>query len=396
MQTTRRSFLVNGLRVAALAPLVSSRFPGRPGVDGDERVLVVLQLSGGNDALNTVIPHRQDAYFRLRPTISQDRRRLLALDDDHGLHPELRPLADVVERGDLAVLQGVGLPDPSRSHFRDMEVWHTADPDGPPGEDGWMGRLADQIAAAAPGTMAALHVGSGDLPLALRGRTYFSPTVRDARGFRLRDAGGSQGEARDRIVALPGGGAGDLAFLREAARTTYDAARRMAEVADAGPPVDYPGHGLAQRLQLVARLVSGGFGTRVFHVELGGFDTHAMQVAPHRALMSELGDSLAAFQADLEASGVADRVVTLVFSEFGRRVAENGSKGTDHGAGGVALLVGRAARGGLHGKAPDLARLEQGDVPVTTDFRALYATLERDWMGLRPTPGFRSLDLVDA
>ena len=213
--------------------------------------------------------------------------------------------------------------------------------------------------------------------------------MRDARGFRLKELEAPFAELRGELLARGGRDAPtpDLGFLREAARATYRAAERMASLADAESPVNYPGGGLSQRLRLVARLITGGFGTRLFHVALDGFDTHSAQGPTHAALLAELGGALRAFQRDLEHHGAARRVTTFVFSEFGRRVRENGSKGTDHGAGAPCFLVGGALRGGLLGTPPDLERLEEGDVPHGTDFRSLYTALERDWMGLSPSTG---------
>ncbi|MCZ6598805.1 MAG: DUF1501 domain-containing protein [Planctomycetota bacterium] len=398
MITTRRQLLVNGLRVVAAVPVLPYLGHARFSCideDGGARVLVVLQLSGGNDALNMVVPRTQDAYFRLRPSLSLARGGLHGLDDDHGLHPEMGGLGELFEEGRLAIVHGVGYPNPNRSHFRSMEIWHTADPDSPPGDSGWMGRLADQIAVARPGSMAALHVGSGDLPLALYGREYFSPTVRDPRGFQLKSPSKSYARWRDELLAA-GEPGGDLAFLREAAKSSYRAATRMEEVAEKESPVAYPGHGLARHLQLVARLIVGDFGTRVFHVSLGGFDTHAQQKPLHAALLQELSASLTAFQRDLEESGVADRVVTMVFSEFGRRARENASTGTDHGAAAPVLLVGSKVRAGMHGTAPDLGQLENDDIPPTTDFRSIYTALEKGWMGLRPSTKLPALELFSS
>ena len=392
MNATRRQFLIGGLEVTLAVPL-ASRFGTRllsGAGGGDERVLVVLQLTGGNDGLNMVVPHRQDAYYRARPTLGLARGALHALDDDHGLHPALGGLSALYNEGQLAVVHGVGLPVPDRSHFRSMEVWHTADPDNPPGETGWLGRLADQLVERDASALAGLHVGVGDLPLAFRGISYFTPTVRDPAGFRARDLGPDFGRARDMLLDGPGGG--DVAFLREAARTTYDAAERMSALADGDGGVEYPNTELARRLRLVGRLVAGGFGARIFHVALEGFDTHARQAPVHDGLMRELNGALAAFQLDLAQHGAEERVLTLVHSEFGRRVKENGSSGTDHGAGAPVFLVGGAVRGGQHGTPPDLDRLVEGDVPPTTDFRGIYTMLEREWMGLRASTGVAAED----
>ncbi len=393
MANTRREFLVNGLCVTAAVPFLSSFALPRAG--GGERVLVVVQLTGGNDGLNTLVPHRQDDYFHLRPTLARPRGGLHALDDDHGLAPSMKGLAELFAEGKLACVHGVGSPVPDRSHFRSMEIWHTADPDGPAGDVGWLGRLGDQIAERDPTVLSAVHVGDEDLPLAMWGRSFRSPTVRDPQGFRLREVDAAFERGRDELVGRrrSDGGEGVLGFLRGAARDAYGAARKMEELAARSSPVEYPGTGLARKLELVARLVSGGFGTRVFQVSLGGFDTHSRQAAVHDALLGEVSGALTAFQRDLEHQGVDDRVATLVFSEFGRRAQENASRGTDHGAGAPAFVIGAGVRGGLHGELPRLDRLVDGDVPGTTDFRSIYTALERDWMGLAPSTGVGALEL---
>jgi uncharacterized protein (DUF1501 family) len=208
--------------------------------------------------------------------------------------------------------------------------------------------------------------------------------VRSAEGFRLRSPAPGFAQARARLLEREDGPA-DAAFLRAAARATMRAAERMEALVSGSDAVPYPDTELARRLRLVARLTAGGFGARIFHLALSGFDTHARQRGPHADLLRTLGDALAAFQADLTQGGAAERVVVLVFSEFGRRADENGSGGTDHGAGAPVLLAGRPVRGGLHGTPPDLARLVDGDVPPTTDLRAVYAALERTWLGLAPS-----------
>jgi uncharacterized protein (DUF1501 family) len=211
----------------------------------------------------------------------------------------------------------------------------------------------------------------------------FAPTVRDEESLRLAELPGLARE-RERVVEAAEG-SGDLAFLRAAARGSYDAARRLEEVLASPTKADYPDLELARKLRLVAKLVAGGFDTRLFLVSLGGFDTHARQAALHAAQLDHLARSLSAFQRDLRASGAATRVLTLVHSEFGRRAEENASRGTDHGAAAPVFLLGGPGRVGLRGTAPDLERLSEGDVDYTTDFRALYAAVEHGWMGLEPS-----------
>jgi len=402
MNTTRRDLLIGGVRLAALAQLSSLGFAQRPNEHGEsgerkERVLVVVQLTGGNDGLNTVIPFRQDDYFRMRPGLAQPPRELHRIDDDHGLHPALAELGALFERGRLAVVHGAGLPQPDRSHFRSMDVWHTAELAPRTHSLGWLGRLADRIVDARPGTLAALHVGDGAPPRALAGERFQSPSLADESSLRLAEPGDARRAfARARAELLDGAaGSRDLELLRGVARGTYAAARRIEELAAAPGRADYPDTALARQMRLVARLIDGGVGTRIVQLELGGFDTHARQARTHAALLAELSGALGAFQADLEASGIADRVVTLVFSEFGRRARENGSGGTDHGAGAPVFVAGAKVRGGVYGTPPDLARLVDGDVPVTTDFRSIYAGLERGWMEMPPSASdVEPLDLV--
>ena len=404
---TRRQFLVRGLGVTAALPLaswmpVTRAAWSRRGRRADAaRVLVVLQLTGGNDGLNTVVPLRQDAYYKLRPTLGLERGSLHALRDerggmDHGLHPSLKGLAELYAEGSVGVIQGIGYPNPDRSHFRSMDIWHTGLPSARSEAErvGWLGRLADQMRAHDAESMPAIHVGDGDLPLALYGRVGFAPSFGDASAFQLR---GDPNFARWRTELLRPERVerqSEARFLRDAAATTYAAVERMRAAAERPSAARYPDHGLARRLELIARLVSGGFETRLFHVALEGFDTHARQSTTHAALLQELSQSVTAFQRDLESSGHAERVVTLIFSEFGRRAAENGSRGTDHGAGAPAFLVGRAVKGGLHGTAPNLEALENGDVPYAVDFRTIYTNLETDWMGCRSSTTHPSANLI--
>jgi uncharacterized protein (DUF1501 family) len=386
---TRCTFLVDGVSCCAAIPFSTVQL-ARLDEDSDARILVVIELTGGNDGLNTVVPHHQDDYFRARPLLGLPPQELHRFDDDHGLHPALRGVGGLVHDGLVAVLHGVGTPTPDRSHFRSLEVWHTAEPDTPAESVGWLGHLADQLARARPGSLPALAVGGRELVLSMRGAEVVPPTLQGDRGFTLARASQRLAAQRDSLLfARPPRPSAthaerDVEFLRQTARTAYAAAERMQSLVARKPPVDYPDRPLARPLRLVARLIAGGFGTRIFHAALGGFDTHANQASVHTALLTDLDGALTAFQRDLVASGVADRVVTVVFSEFGRRVQENGSRGTDHGHGGPVLVLGpQVARGG-HGTPPDLARLVDGDIPATTDFRGVYRHLERTWMGLEP------------
>ncbi|MDA1267260.1 MAG: hypothetical protein O2816_19435, partial [Planctomycetota bacterium] len=225
---TRRTLLQRGLSASAILPALSPLSLGKqpPGMDlrdSGKRCLVVLQLTGGNDGLNTVVPHAQDAYYRMRPNLGLAKGGLHALDEGHGLHPSLTGLGELYQEGQLAVVQGVGYPGADRSHFRSLEVWHTAAPHAPAGDTGWLGRLADALAKDDEQAMPALAVEPGDLPLSMRGRHVMPPTVRDPRGFQLH-AGAEQIEAlRDELLGASG--VGEVDYLRRVARTTYDTAR---------------------------------------------------------------------------------------------------------------------------------------------------------------------------
>ncbi|MAB80446.1 MAG: hypothetical protein CMJ89_13925 [Planctomycetes bacterium] len=399
MVTDRRDFLVNGIQVAcslSLLGLMKESALRKGKVGGKlplERTLVVVQLSGGNDGLNMLVPHRQDAYYRARPTLALGRDRLHALGRGFGLHPQMGALARLFEAGKVAAIHGVGYPIPNRSHFRSMEIWHTADPVNRVRDHGWLGKLLDRSCEdPARASMGAIHVGGREIPLALRGETSDPTAITDARGLQLRELQGFA-SLRNGMTGSRTGEARESAYLRAVAEQSYRVSTRFSRAFERSEKADTPGYGLAQRLRLVAGLIEAGFGLRVLHLELTGFDTHAQQGRLHGALLEELSESLSAFQLDLEARGIDDRVSTLVFSEFGRRAAENGSRGTDHGAAGPVLLVGSRVRPGLHGTPPDLEALQDGDVPFTTDFRSIYTAVEKDWMGVQTSMDLRPMEL---
>jgi uncharacterized protein (DUF1501 family) len=382
---TRRAFL-RASSLVALAPTVPAflaRAARAAAPDRDGRVLVVVQLDGGNDGINTVVPFADEGYAKHRKALRLPADRLLKIDAETGLHPALRGAADLLESGRLAIVQGVGYPNPSRSHFKSMAIWHSADLGLARGEGadpdsravfGWLGQVLDGRLRPADGAPHAAFVGAGALPTALRGRRAVASALT---------------RPEDAILALPAAAAGpaggeDLAaFVRRSTLDAYAMSDRMADIlraADAG--TGYPATGLAGRLRTVARLLKGGFGTRVYYVTQPGYDTHYAQLPFHADLLAELGGALKAFLDDLAAAGLADRVAVLCFSEFGRRAAENGSQGTDHGTAGPVLLAGPGVRPGLVGAAPRLTDLDDGDLKMGLDFRRVYATVLADWLGL--------------
>jgi uncharacterized protein (DUF1501 family) len=345
----------------------------------DGRVFVVVQLDGGNDGLNTVVPFADENYVRLRKTLRVPTEELIKVNDHVGLHPSLRPAAKLLEAGQFAVVQGVGYPNPNRSHFRSMAIWHTArfDPEEHKGL-GWIGRALDGGRGTKAGTPGSVFVGLEPPPVALQGRRAPSSTLARLEDFALTGAPGVE-----RSVVAPGETDDLAAFVR---RTTLDAYASAARVQEAAPgreaSTNYPDRELAVRLKLIARLLKAGFGTRVFYTLQSSYDTHAQQGVPHAALLFELASSLAAFFDDLKAARVAERVVVLAFSEFGRTIQENASGGTDHGTAGPVFLAGPGVQGGLAGAAPSLTDLDAGEPKMTVDFRRVYATLLEGWLGL--------------
>jgi uncharacterized protein (DUF1501 family) len=399
LTTTRRKFLA-AVSAAASSGLVSLS-PRAPGflceaaaagaeIPGD-KILVVVQLSGGNDGLNTVIPYKDEVYRRRRPSLGIGEDRVLKVEGDIGLHPALTGMVTLLENRRLAIVQGVGYPNPNRSHFESMDIWHTAYTKPQDRAAGWLGRALDarrQVLAQATDPPA-MHLGPENQPLALAARDVPSPSIRSLDQFKLETGG--NGQQREAIVAAaksPRGAASDLLkFVQTRTTSALEVSRRIeAATKDYKTPVDYPGTDLAQKLKRIAQLIDAGLATRVYYVALDGFDTHSDQRDAHAGLLGQLGGALAAFADDLAAHMQLDRVVTLVFSEFGRRVEENASRGTDHGAAAPVFLVGSRVSPGLIGKHPRLDDLADGDVKFHTDFRSVYAAVLEQWMGWPAAP----------
>lgn len=429
LYTSRRQFLSGSLTVlsaAATLPLFLGRTaralagpdPLKPHGRDDHPILVVVQLAGGNDGLNTVVPYVQDAYYQARPRIAVARNEVLPLKAGVGLHPAATGLKALFDDGRLAIVQGVGYPNPNRSHFTSMDIWHTADPNLRQHE-GWLGRYFDACCKGSdpePIQGVALMQAA---PLALRGAEFMPLAFERPEalawqaGRRDREAaavfrelnGAAEASPTDEHQSL----AADDSASPEAAAPPSDA---RAPRPDADPPLAQylqraalqaqlgadqiqaaagrklrrarrrGGGALAQQLELVYRMITAGLPTRVYYVSLGGFDTHSGQAGRHRQLLQQLGDALQDFVEDLAEDKLLDRVLIMTFSEFGRRVQENASGGTDHGeAAPMLLLGGDRLMPGLHGDPPDLARLHRGDLAFSTDFRRVYAAILRDWFG---------------
>lgn len=423
--TTRRTFLERALKgssLVALGPTVPGFLASaaRAAAPGKDNVLVVVEMTGGNDGLNTVVPYADDLYHAARPTLRLTRDRVIRVDDHIGLNPGMRSWEKLLSDGRLAVVQGVGYPNPDRSHFESMDVWQTADPKRKVGS-GWLGRALGPLHVQA-GHIPGVHVGAQQLPLALRGSATGVPTVHPSKPYDL-DLGTQPAGMNGGYVVRRPNGTGttapvptvdphqaarrrlieDLAelsphrddlrqFVRRTALQTYATIEDLRKVTNSdgtgyrpGPPSGFPGGNddLSQNLRLVGNMIAAGFGTRVFYLSLTGFDTHANQGPQHEQLLRQLADAVTAFFAQLSGSGHARRVLLMTFSEFGRRTQENGSKGTDHGAASCLFVAGPGVRGGVVGSHPSLApdQLDAGDLKHHTDFRRVYATLLDGWLG---------------
>jgi uncharacterized protein (DUF1501 family) len=351
---------------------------------------VVIELTGGNDGLNTVVPYTDDEYHKLRPKLRLEPAKVLKIDDHSGFHPALAGFAKLTESNRLAVIQGVGYPNPNRSHFESMATWHTARLN--PGRDtpGWLTRALAARSQVNTADAPAVHIGAGILPQAMTGGEQQIPSVASLEQFRrylgIPEAAGAkeQRAALDEVTSVERGKPGSLLqFVERSQVLTYASSARLQELVGTRSSDAYPNSGLARRLGLVALMIKAELSTSLFYTRLDGFDTHSFQAGGHEQLLRELGDGVRAFLDDVAQAGHGSRVAVLAFSEFGRRVKENASAGTDHGAAGPVFLAGGGVKGGLHGTRPDLNNLDDGDVKVSLDFRRIYATLLDQWVGCR-------------
>ena len=394
MANLNRRTLLKRSSLLALAPTVPgflAQLAHAVEAKTDDRVLVVVQLDGGNDGINTVVPYRDEGYPKHRERLRLPTERLHKLDDNIALHPSMRSLADLFHKQRLAIVQGVGYPNPNRSHDVSMAIWHTArfDREEHKGH-GWLGRALDQLPSQ-PGMPGAMLVGEGVLPTAVLGRRTVAGSF-----SRLDELAVQNVSARAASVATTSrhrnsGESGDSsdadlqAFVRRATLDTYTTAEAVAAAAarERGKAT-YPANQLAQHLAMVARLIEADLPTRVYYVVHSGYDTHAVQSDTHARLLGELSGALAAFVDDLAEAKLAERVLVMTFSEFGRRVKENASAGTDHGTAGPMFLAGGGVRGGTFGDTPRLLDLDAGDLKMSVDFRRVYAAVLRDWLDVSP------------
>ncbi|MDE2835935.1 MAG: DUF1501 domain-containing protein [Chloroflexota bacterium] len=396
MLISRRQFLKTSMvavPAAAAMPAVFSRAVAaaiheQPSVAAPlgNRTLVIVQMAGGNDGLNTVVPANDRRYYELRGDLAIPQDDVLAIDGQAGFHPSLPALKELWDEGALAVVEGVGYPAPSFSHFESMDIWQTAQT-GRRGYEGWLGRYLEGIAAEQEDVFLAL-VADKRMPRAMVTANVTVPLVESVDAYQLQDDPRNASNRQARTEALlrlyaSSPGATRFGALLD---NTLQAAQRSSDAVQQAharyePAVEYGESGLAQGLRLMAEAIDADLGLRVGHVKIGGFDTHAAQKGRHEALLAETADAMLAFYRDLQAHGHANDVVMMTWSEFGRRVTGNASDGTDHGSAGPMFVVGAPVAGGLYGERPSLASLEKDNLRFTTDFRQVYASVLEGWLG---------------
>lgn len=413
MTLNRRQFLRDGTLLVALG-LSAPSFLARSVAEArnalsrstDKRTLVVLQLSGGNDGLNTVVPYADPLYGQLRPQLAISADTVIPLDSSVGLHPSLAPLKPIYDAGRMAVMQGVGYPNPERSHFRSMEIWHTSTPEQFE-RTGWLGRYLDGCGCGHENPLDAISAGD-ILNRSFWTETSLVPAIGSIATFQYqtdprfgRDRS-AQLQTLNNIYSLAGAWRPYEELIRQTTlRALAGADALQAVAATYETPIEYPQNPFGNSLKGVAQIMAADLGTRIFYTSIGGFDTHAAQANTHANLLGNVAQSVAAFYRDLERLGRADDVVLMTFSEFGRRAQQNGSAGTDHGTAEPMFIIGGAVNGGVYGAHPRLDQLDtNGDLQHHTDFRSVYATVLERWLGASSAPvlggSFTPMEFLDA
>jgi uncharacterized protein (DUF1501 family) len=349
-----------------------------------ERILVVVQLSGGNDGLNTVVPYRDELYAKSRPKLGIPSSDVIKLDDQLGLHPSLRSLEDRCSANRFTIVQGVGYPVPNRSHFESMDIWHSCHAKKDRTQSGWLGRWISEQDSNPSTDSTAIHLGSEPLPLACQERGVQVPSLSSLEQMRLKskviDAQGL--EMKSEKAASSEGSGSLLDFVSTSTVAALQVSERLEKIlAQPDASGDFPKTAIGEKLRAVSRLILSGVKTRVYYVTLDGFDTHANQPDVHATLLRQWSEALSAFLSRLEQSGQQDRVLVMTFSEFGRRVSENASQGTDHGAAAPMFLAGPRLPKIIQGPNPDLSDLDDGDLKYKIDFRSVYAAVLDSWLG---------------
>ena len=355
-------------------------------------VIVVVQLTGGNDYFNTIIPYNDNNYYDNRRSLQVPQENMLTLDQEFAMHPAMGPMADIYRTGDMAIIHGIGYADSVRSHFRAMDIWHTAEPDKV-GTEGWLGRVIREIDPKGENPVTAVNIGQG-LPRALVAPNVSVASVADVETYGLLTSVEEE-KVREKMLTrfsnMYGAALGSGPVMDYLGQTGIDALHG-AEILKVAPEkyestIEYGNSQIAQNLRDVASVHKAGLGTRVFYTQQGSYDTHATQAPAFSKLWTELAAAIQDFWDDLKMSGDDENVVMFLFSEFGRRVRDNGS-GTDHGAAGVSFVIGPAVKGGMYSRYPETRSeaLEQGDLVPNQDFRGVYSTILENWLEVEAAP----------
>lgn len=401
MRLSRRAMIKDGMVVVSagmVMPAIFSRGIAsaktlvadntRNALTTGNRTLIVVQMAGGNDGLNTVVPYTDPIYYKMRPTIGVAENKVLPLDTRLGLHPNLAPLKTLWDQGHLAIVEGVGYPNQSLSHFQAMDIWQTLDLSGG-GREGWLGKVVSGWVDNDGHPFKVLDVGS-QTAQALQSISKPVPTLTNIESYRLVadptdrvDKGNARVQALMKLYNTYPKSSPYAALLDTVALDAQEGMHQLSVANQAyHPAVTYPKGPFGAGLKVLAEAIVQGLGLRIGYVTLGGFDTHVNQVQTHTTLMTTLAEGLSAFYKDLVQHGQADNVVIMTWSEFGRRVEENGSLGTDHGTAAPMFILGNAVNKGIYGEPPGLNNLDHsGNLKYTVDFRSVYATVLDRWVG---------------
>ena len=413
MSYTRRDFLkailgaTTMLSFASPVPnlLVRGANTGTGRQDNRDTVLVVIQLSGGNDGLNTVVPYADDEYARNRPTLRLQPKDVHKIDSYLGFHPRMEAFSRLHKEGHLCIIQGVGYPNSDRSHDVAMRHWHTAEPYNPNCQTGWLGRTADSVWHTNQKDMPVVFVGPIVQPFGMRAENVIIPSIQSPDDLTIDPAPG-ESQPKQAVESFRSDKDNPLLnYLRDCTANASSNSRRIEAMTRASANnADYPAFRLADTLRTVAQLIRADVGIRVFFTELGGggiggFDNHANQLGNHCALLHQLSESLAAFIHDLKKDKLLNRILVMTISEFGRTVKENGRRGTGHGAAAPIFLAGGKLKSGLVGSHPSLTDLDNGAMKLHTDFRRVYATVLEEWLGFESrailNKQYESLNIVN-
>ncbi|MCS6884190.1 MAG: DUF1501 domain-containing protein [Acidobacteriota bacterium] len=396
MTVSRRDFLKATISALSL-PLAMKHLPESVLGQTPDRILVVVEMMGGNDGLNTCVPYTDKLYYEYRPSLAIPEAQLLKISDRIGLHPALAKFKERFDKGNVAILQDVGYPEPDLSHFRSRSIFHRADPTTQEyfEQPGWLGKYADIKLAATNNPLSVVNLGDGknsqSAPSSLLGEKFIPSTINSFELYQFQTDSKYPADRNNKLSAFKKTNFvtndAEFSFIAETGVDAVESAERLqAGIKKYTPQIEYPNDSLGTQLQMAAKIIAGELGTQIIYTSYGGFDTHANQKQEHHQLLESFSLSVDAFFRDLERLGKADRVLLMSFSEFGRRPRENGSQGTDHGTAGPMFVIGNSVKGGLYGKLPNLAQLDRvGNLQYSIDFRAVYATVLRDWLQVDPT-----------